>query len=169
MFDVLKSDNAKDNVTYFENELKKIENKKQKLLDMCLSGDIETSDYRKACERLKSEFDTISEKLQKEKAHSSMLEDKEKIIGEIKDYVNSIVAGEEWSDTFYRSIVDKIVVSKNRELDIHLKFIPDKWSAKILWGKAEIDSYNEKFSNQGTSEPMSVSVAFSSGSGIVNL
>lgn len=76
--DVMKSDNGKDNVTYFENELEKIENKKQKLLDMCLSGDIETSDYRKACERLKSEFDTISEKLQKEKAHSSMLADKEK-------------------------------------------------------------------------------------------
>ena len=90
-------------------------------------------------------------------------------ISEIRDYVNSIITGEEWSDTFYRNIVDKIVVSKNRELDIHLKFIPDKWSAKILCGKAEIDSYNEKFSNQGTSEPMSVKVPFNSGKGIVNL
>lgn len=88
-----------------------------------------------------------------------MLADKEKIISEIKAYVNSIITGEEWSDTFYRNIVDKIVVNKNRELDIHLKFIPDKWSAKILCGKAEIDNYNEKFSNQGTSIPMSVSVA----------
>lgn len=169
MSDILKSDKEKDNITYFENELEKIENKKQKLLDMCLSGDIETSDYRKACERLKAEYETISEKLQKEKAHSSMLADKEKIISEIKDYVNSIIVGEEWSDTFYRNIVDKIVVSKNRELEIHLKFIPDKWSAKILCGKAEIDSYNEKFSNQGTSEPISVNVPFNSGSGIVNL
>ncbi|MGN0498265.1 MAG: hypothetical protein ACI4F6_04285 [Acutalibacteraceae bacterium] len=58
-----------------------------------------------------------------------------------------------WSDTFYRNIIDKIVVGKNRELDIHLRIIPDKWSAKILCGKAEIDNYNEKFSNQGTSEP----------------
>lgn len=165
--DVLKSDKEKDNITYFENEIEKIENKKQKLLDMCLSGDIETSDYRKACERLKSEFDKISEKLQKEKAHSSMLADKEKIISEIKDYVNSIITGEEWSDTFYRSIVDKIIVSKNREIDIHLKFIPDKWSAKILCGKTEIDSYNEKFSNQGDSEPISVSTPFNSGIGIV--
>ena len=49
------------NVNAFENELEKIENKKQKLVDMCLSGDIETSDYRKACERLKSEYETISE------------------------------------------------------------------------------------------------------------
>ena len=92
-----------------------------------------------------------------------MLADKEKIISEIRAYVNSIIIGEAWSDTFYRNIVDKIVVSKNREIDIHMKFIPDKWSAKILYGKAEIDSYNEKFSNQGTSEPISVSIAFNSG------
>ena len=136
---------------------------------MCLSGEIETSDYRKACERLKTEYEKISEKLQKEKAHSSMLADKEKILSEIKAYVNSIIIGEEWSDTFYRNIVDKIVVGKNRELDIHLRFIPDKWSAKILCGKAEIESYNEKISNQGASQPISVSVPLSSGSGIVNL
>ena len=96
-----------------------------------------------------------------------MLADKEKILSEIKAYVNSIIIGEEWSDTFYRNIVDKIVVNKNREIDIHLRFIPDKWSAKILCGKAEIDRYNEKFSNQGTSQPISVKVAFNSGNGIV--
>ena len=165
--DVLKSDHVKDNIAYFENDLQKIENKKQKLLDMCLSGDIETSDYRKVCERLKAEHDSLSEKLQKEKAHKQRLMDKEKIIQEIKDYVNSLTIGEEWNDTFYRSIVDKIIINKNREINIHLKLIPDKWSAKILCGKAEIDSYNQNFDNQGTSQPISVNVPFNSGSGIV--
>lgn len=133
--EVLKSDSGKDNIKFLENELYKLENKKQKLLDMCLSGDIETADYRTACERLKAEHKTVSEKLKKEKAHSSKLADKEKMISEIKAYVNSIITGEEWSDTFYRNIVDKIVVDKNREIDIYLRFIPDKWRAKILCGK----------------------------------
>lgn len=164
--EVLKSDHNKDNIAYFENELEKIENKKERLLDMCLSGDIETSDYRKACERLKAEHDSLSEKLQKEKAHKQRLMDKEKIIQEIKAYVNSLTIGEEWNDTFYRSIVDKIVINKNREIDIHLKLIPDKWNAKILCGKAEIDSYNQSFDNQGTSQPISVKTAFNSGYGI---
>ena len=133
---------------------------------MCLSGDIETSDYRKACERLKAEHDSLLEKLQKEKAHKQRLMDKETIIQEIKDYVNSLTIGEEWNDTFYRSIVNKIIINKNREIDIHLKLIPDKWNAKILCGKAEIDSYNQSFDNQGTSQPISVNTAFSSGYGI---
>ncbi len=161
--EVLKSDHSKDNIAYFENELEKIENKKERLLDMCLSGDIETSDYRKACERLKAEHDSLSEKLQKEKAHKQRLMDKETIIQEIKTYVNSLTIGEEWNDTFYRSIVDKIVINKNREVDIHLKLIPDKWNAKILCGKAEIDSYNQNSDNQGTSQPISVNTAFNSG------
>ena len=161
--EVLKSDHSKDNIAYFENELKKIENKKERLLDICLSGDIETTDYRKACERLKAEQDSLSEKLQKEKAHKQRLMDKEKIIQEIKTYVNSLTIGEEWNDTFYRNIVDKIVINKNREIDIHLKLIPDKWNAKILCGKAEIDSYNQSFDNQGTSQPISVNTAFNSG------
>lgn len=161
--EVLKSDHSKDNIAYFENELEKIENKKERLLDMCLSGDIETTDYRKACERLKAEHDSLSEKLQKEKAHKQRLKDKETIIQEIKTYVNSLTIGEEWNDTFYRSIVDKIIINKNREIDIHLKLIPDKWNAKILCGKAEIDSYNQSFDNQGTSQPISVNTAFNSG------
>ncbi len=164
--DVLKSDHSKDNIAYFENELEKIENKKERLLDMCLSGDIETSDYHKACERLKAEHDSLSEKLQKEKAHKQRLTDKETIIQEIKAYVNSLTVGEEWNNTFYRSIVDKIIINKNREIDIHLKLIPDKWNAKILCGKAEIDSHNQNFGNQGTSQPISVNTAFNSGYGI---
>ena len=161
--EVFKSDHSKDNIAYFENELEKIENKKERLLDMCLSGDIETSDYRKACERLKAEHDSLSEKLQKEKAHKQRLMDKETIIQEIKTYVNSLTIGEEWNDTFYRSIVDKIIINKNREIDIHLKLIPDKWNAKILCGKAEIDIYNQNSDNQGTSQPISVNTAFNSG------
>ena len=161
--EVLKSDHSKDNIACFENELEKIENKKERLLDMCLSGDIETSDYRKACERLKAEHDSLSEKLQKEKAHKQRLMDKETIIQEIKTYVNSLTIGEEWNDTFYRSIVDKIIINKNREIDIRLKLIPDKWNAKILCGKAEIDSYNQISDNQGTSQPISVNTAFNSG------
>lgn len=165
--EVLKSDHSKDNTAYFENEIEKIENKKQKLLDMCLSGDVETSEYRKACDRLKVEHDSLLEKLQREKEHSRMVEDKEKMLEDIRNYVNSIAIGEQWDDTFYRNIVEKIEINKDREVDIHLKLIPDKWNAKIRCGKAEIDRYNHIFANCEASQPMSVNVAFSSGNGIV--
>lgn len=136
--DVLKSDHGQDNIFHLKDELQKLENKEQKLLDMYLSGDIEIFDYRKTCERLKSEHNILSQKLQKEKIHSQTLENKEKIIEEIRDYVKSLIVGEEWNNAFYRNIVDKIVINKNREVDVHLKFISNIWNAKILCRKTKV-------------------------------
>ena len=38
--------------------------------------------------------------------------------------------------------MDKIYVHKDRTIDVHLKLIPEKWQAKILKGKAEIERFN---------------------------
>ena len=161
----------KNNVEYFENEIGKVEAKKEKLLDMCLSGDIETSEYKKACERLNAEHAELLSKLSKEKANRDMIADKTQIIATITEYINALSVGEEWDDIFYRNIIDKIYVHKDRTIDVHLKLIPEKWQAKILKGKAEIEDFeqNQKILNQGgTSVPISVSVAFNSGSGMEN-
>lgn len=166
---VLKSCADKNNVEYFESEICKVENKKEKLLDMCLSGDIETSEYKKACERLNAEHSELLQKLKTEKSHSKLVADKTQIIAEIKAYVNSITVDEEWNDTFYRNIVEKILVHDDRTIDVHLKLIPEKWQAKILQGKAEIEAYEKILTERGTDIPISVRVPLSSGSGIVNL
>ena len=159
----------KNNVEYFENEIGKVEAKKEKLLDMCLSGDIETLEYKKACERLNAEHAELLSKLSKEKANRDMIADKTQIIATITEYISALSVGEEWDDVFYRNIIDKIYVHKDRTIDVHFKLIPEKWQAKILKGKAEIEDFeqNQKILNQGgTSVPMSVNVAFSSGNGI---
>ena len=161
----------KNNVEYFENEIGKVEAKKEKLLDMCLSGDIETLEYKKACERLNAEHAELLSKLSKEKANRDMIADKMQIIATITEYISALSVGEEWDDVFYRNIIDKIYVHKDRTIDVHFKLIPEKWQAKILKGKAEIEDFeqNQKILNQGgTSVPMSVNVAFSSGNGIEN-
>ena len=161
----------KNNVEYFENEIGKVEAKKEKLLDMCLSGDIETLEYKKACERLNAEHAELLSKLSKEKANRDMIADKTQIIATITEYISALSVGEEWDDVFYRNIIDKIYVHKDRTIDVHFKLIPEKWQAKILKGKAEIEDFeqNQKILNQGgTSVPMSVNVAFNSGSGIEN-
>ena len=161
----------KNNVEYFENEIGKVEAKKEKLLDMCLSGDIETLEYKKACERLNAEHAELLSKLSKEKANRDMIADKMQIIATITEYISALSVGEEWDDVFYRNIIDKIYVHKDRTIDVHFKLIPEKWQAKILKGKAEIEDFeqNQKILNQGgTSVPISVNVAFNSGIGIAN-
>ena len=137
---------------------------------MCLSGDIETSDFKKACDRLNSEHSELLEKLKKEKENHNLINDKTELIESITDFINALSIGEEWDDIFFRNIVDKIYFHKDRTIDVHLKLIPEKWQAKILKGKAEIEQYkqNQNFLPKGgASVPISVRVAFSSGMGMV--
>ena len=110
------------------------------------------------------------QKLNTEKEKSSLAADKEQILSSITDCVNSITIGDEWDDILYRELVDKIVTYKDRTIDVHLKLIPEKWQAKILKSKAEIEEYSQNHTilpDAGAPVPMSVSVAFSSGRGIV--
>lgn len=155
------SDNA--NTAHFQGEISRCEDKKKKLLDMCLNGYIEAKEYRDACDDLSSQITDLEQKLVKEQSNQQMFTDKEKIIADIKEYVNYISAGEEWNDTFYRNIIDRIVVHKGRKMDIHLKLIPEKWQGKILAGTQEIEAYESKKRSCVCSEPISVSKPFSSG------
>lgn len=163
---VVKSVSDNDNTTHFRNEIAKCEDKKKKLLDMCLNGYIEAKEYREACDNLSNQITALEQKLIKEQSNQHMLADKEKIIADIKEYVNAISTGEEWDDTFYRNIVDRIVVYKGRKMDIHMKLIPEKRQGRILAGTQEIKAYENEKRSCVCSEPISVSNPFNSGYGI---
>lgn len=163
---VVKSVSDNDNRSHFQSEITKCEEKKKKLLDMCLNGYIEAKEYREACDDLSNQITDLEQKLIKEQSNQQMIEDKEKIITDIRNYVNAISTGEEWNDAFYRNIVDRIVVYKDRKMDIQLKLIPEKWQSKILAGTEEIEAYKSEKRFCVCSEPISVSKPFSSGYGI---
>lgn len=158
------SDN--DNVSRIEKEIEKCAEKKKRLLDMCLNGYIEAKDYRAACDELKTQITELQSSLAEEKEKQKMIGDKKKMISEIKNFVSNISCGAEWNDTFYRNLVDKIVVNNGRKMDTHLKLIPGRWQAQILAGMREIDAYESEKRTSVCSEPISVSRPFNSGSGM---
>lgn len=162
---VVKTVGDNDNTILLRKEIERCEEKKKKLLDMCLNGYIKAQEYKNAYDSLQSQINDLEEKLIKEKNSVKTLGGKEKNIRDIKEYAQSISRGEEWSDAFYRNIVDKIVVAKGRKADIYLRQMPGKWHGKILAGIKEIENY-EKKSTCVCSIPISVSRPFNSGRGI---
>lgn len=160
---VIKSVSDNDNTAHFQKEISRCENKKKKLLDMCLNGYIEIKEYREACDDLSSQIAYLEQKLINEQSNQQRFADKEKVIADIQKYVNAISTGREWNDTFYRNIVDRIVVYKDRKMDIYLKVIPEKWQWKILAGMQEIAVYESEMHSCVCSAPISVSKPFNSG------
>lgn len=163
---VVKSISDNDNRLHFQSEIAKCEDKKKKLLDMCLNGYIETKEYREACDDLSRQITDLEQKLVKEQSNQQMSADKEQIIADIKKYVNAISTGEKWNDAFYRNIVHRIVAYKARKLDIYLKQIPEKWQAKILAGTKEIEKHERENPSCVCSVPISVNNPFNSGIGM---
>lgn len=153
-------------IDHFEKEIERSKEKKKRLLDMCLNGYIEAKEYREACDEITMQIIDLEEKLNRGKSNQKIIEDKEKIINDIREFVENVSCGAEWNDTFYRNIVDKIVVYRDRKIDIHLKLIPGKWQAKILAGSGEINACESEKSSCVCSTPMSVSNPLSSGYGI---
>lgn len=160
---VIKTVSDNDNLSRIEKETEKCAEKKKRLLDMCLNGYIEAKDYRAACDELETQITELQSALAEEKEKQKMIRVKEKKISEIKNFVSNISCGAEWDDTFYRNLVDKIVVYNGRKMDIHLKLIPGRWQAQILAGAKEIDAYESKKRTSVCSEPISVSKPLSSG------
>lgn len=163
---VIEAVGKSNNIDHFEKEIERCKEKKKRLLDMCLNGYIEAKEYREACDGITMQIIDLEEKLNREKSNQKIIEDKEKVIKDIREFVENVSCGAEWNDTFYRNIVDKIVVYRDRKIDIHLKLIPEKWQAKILAGAGEINAYESKKSSCVCSTPISVSKPFSSGYGI---
>lgn len=141
---VVKTVGDNDNTILLRKEIERCEEKKKKLLDMCLNGYIKAQEYKNAYDSLESQINDLEEKLIKEKSNVKTRGGKEKNIRDIKEYAQSISRGEEWSDAFYRNIVDKIVVTKGRKADIYLRQMPGKWHGKILAGIKEIENYEKR-------------------------
>lgn len=49
--------------------------------------------------------------------------------------IESIVLGEQWDDSFYCNLVEKIEIFNDRSLNIHLNLMPYTCCAKVLKGK----------------------------------
>ena len=160
---VIEAVGKSNNTDHIEKEIEGCKEKKKRLLDMCLNGYIEAKEYREACDEITMQIIDLEEKLNREKSNQKIIEDKEKVIKDIREFVENVSCGAEWNDTFYRNIVDKIVVYRDRKIDIHLKLIPEKWQAKILAGAGEINAYESKKSSCVCSTPISVNNPFSSG------
>lgn len=163
---VIESLSDRDSTLRFQHEMTRCEDKKKKLLDMCLNGYIDAKEYRETYDDLSRQITELEQKLIKEKSNQQMPANREKIIDQLKEYVNAISTGGEWNDAFYRNIVDRIVVYQGRKIDIYLKQIPDKWQGEILAGAREIEAYKKEKHTCVCSEPISVSKPFSSGYGI---
>lgn len=143
-------------------EIEKIDAKRQRLLELFVNADITKADFQ----RLKQQYDKTIENLKKELKEQ---DDKNKlrlsqqfIYKDIASSIRGLIIGDTWDDTFYRNLLDQIVVQSDGTLEITLKLLPNKWHAVLHKAIAAMEQPCAAECHFDASVPTSVSIALPS-------
>lgn len=110
-----------------ERQLKVIADKKERLMDIYLGEEISKEEYQRMAARYDDERTALEE--QRERAAKKELAEstQKKLIDDISESIRALASGEKQDDTFYRNLIDRIIVHDRKNIDIFLNLLPFRW------------------------------------------
>lgn len=146
---IIAMDTTGTDVEKLKAQIQTIEDKRTKLIDIYMSGDITKEEFsaaRAKCDAEIAELQSVIDSIDKQQA---MIRHQQELVQEIEAAINEIVDGAPYEDEFYKHILDKMVVNDKDNIDVYLNLLPLKWSytvAKASAGKRpqEVPSHAER-------------------------
>lgn len=117
-------DDKENDIMKLEHRLKVTSEKKEKLLDIYLGNEITESEYHHMSERYEKEKADLQRRIKNDLQKKELAQNQEERISDIVNTVRKLTLGEQQNDTFYRNIVEKIVVYNRKYIEIYLKSFP---------------------------------------------
>ncbi len=140
-------------------QIETIEDKRTKLIDIYMSGDITKEEFTEARSQCDAEIAELQSAVDSRDKQQAMVERKQELVRAITEAIHEIVDGVEYEDAFYTQLLDKMVIHDKDNIDVYLNLLPVKWSYTV--GKVSESATGRNIS--GTSVPISVNNPFSSG------
>ena len=162
---IIAMDTTGTDIEKLKTQIATIEDKRTKLIDIYMSGDISKDEFsaaRSKCDAEIAELQSVIDSIDKQQA---MIRQQQELVQEIRDAINEIVCGVEYDDEFYKHILDKMVVNDKDNIDVYLNLLPMKWSYTVA--KASKKALAPERNISGASVPISVKRPLSSGYGML--
>lgn len=121
-------DSCMVDVEVLEKKLETLAEKKDRLMDLYLGKEITKEEYRRMSERYDNERELLEEQKKETEKQKELSDNQQQILDEIAVSIRALALGEQQDDTFYRNIVEKIVVHNRQHIDISLNLLPYKWA-----------------------------------------
>ena len=114
-------------------------------------------------ERYDADIENLQERIKQAEKQKKITANQEEMMNDISATIRALALGEKQDDTFYRNIVERIVVHSREHIEIYLNLLPYKWSYML----AELPGTPGKKKSAdvehfATSLPISVSTAATS-------
>jgi hypothetical protein len=110
-----------------ETKAQQIEGKRTRLIELYLSEDISKEEF--LCARTKCEVEAaeIQDLIENVKKEGMLKKQQQSMIQDITNTLNEIVSGMAHDDTYYRNLLDKMVVHDRGHIDVYLNLLPFQW------------------------------------------
>ncbi len=141
-----------------ETKISQVTEKKQRLLELYLSKDISKKDFQAMNAKYEAETAALRQEVGANNRQTAFRENKDALLLQISSALEAITINGEWDDTFYRHILDQMVVYADDKLDIRLNLFPAKWRFSAISGERR---------HFDASLPTSVSMPFTCAYGIL--
>ena len=123
-------DMAGNDVKKLQARMETAEDKRAKLIDIYMDGNITKEEFsaaRSKCDVEIAELQAIIGSIDKQQAMDCQRQQRLK---EMEAAIKEITGGVLYEDAFYKHILDRIVVMDKNNIDVYLKFLSAKWSYK---------------------------------------
>ena len=124
---VLKIDQQDDQPEKLEEKLKYTEEKRQSLLELYLGKEITKADFQRMTVKYETEMELLRQEQQKSEQRKMLRVRQDDILKETDESIRHLAVGEDWNDTFYRHILDKIIVLPGNMLEVSFRHMPQSW------------------------------------------
>lgn len=140
------------------------EAKKEKLLDLYLSGEMPKEKYLAEREKQDAAIEAQQSLLTSVSQQEELRHREEELMVSIKTAVNEILSGAEAEDEVYTQLLDKMVIEDSEHISVYLHLLPFRWAYAMK--KLIPDAKTSEWNSFDASVPMSVSRPLSSSKGM---
>lgn len=156
---VITKNDSEGNFEQIQAKINKINEKKDSLIDAYANKDLTKEDFHRMNEKYNNEITELEKQKTKLKSQETLKTNITELQKDIKTTIIKILNGNQTDETFYRNILDKIIIYDRNTLEIYLNLLPVKWTYSLKNGIPNFEA----------SVPISVNIPLTSLTGIAYL
>ena len=128
---IITADATSIDVIKLKAQIKSAHDKRTKLIDIYLSGEITKEEFSEARSKCDAEIAELGAVMNSADRQQEMKQ-QQQLIRRMSEAINEIVGGTPYEDVFYKHILDKMVVIDKDNIDVYLNSLSMKWSYTTL-------------------------------------
>lgn len=139
-------------------QLEETTEKRRRLLDLYLSGILQEDEFTTKRNELDDAIAQCSDLLESGKKRRELANQQEAVMQDIAQTVQDILNGVQYDDSFYRRILNKMVIHDRDHIDVYLNLMPGKWEFVAMNTSKKVVAPEWNISESDV--PISVKIAF---------